>query len=88
MPNSASNYVYERGTKLVRPASIVGGLYLVGQYAAARLADMRDSVLERRAAREKYVQTGHPLPFYPLVDAHVACANDSSRTCRTSPSQS
>ncbi|KAI0294005.1 Peroxin-3 [Russula brevipes] len=80
MPNSASNYVYERGTKLVRPASIVGGLYLVGQYATARLADMRDSVLERRAAREnmrkRFQQNMQDISFtimtyMPLLSKHI-----------------
>jgi peroxin-3 len=55
MLNSISNYVYERRARLVRTAGVVGGVYLVGQYASARMADMRDRVLEQRVAREKYV---------------------------------
>jgi peroxin-3 len=55
MLNSVSNYLYERRGGFVRSAGVVGGLYLVGEYAAARVADMRDSVLEKRVARQKYV---------------------------------
>jgi Peroxin-3 len=50
-----SSYVYERRARLVRTVGVVGGLYLVGQYASARMADMSDRILEKRAAREKYV---------------------------------
>ena len=60
MLNSVSNYLYERRAGFVRSAGVAGGLYLVGQYAVARVADMRDNVLEQRAAREKYVQVGSP----------------------------
>jgi hypothetical protein len=62
MLNSVSNYLYDRRAGFVRSAGVVGGLYLVGQYAAARVADMRDSVLEQRVARGKYVQVGLPSP--------------------------
>jgi len=60
MLNSVSNYLYERRTKFARTAGVAGGLYLVSQYATARIADMRDGVLEQRAAREKYVLVGSP----------------------------
>lgn len=60
MLNSVSNYLYERRAGFVRSAGVAGGLYLVGHYAVARVADMRDNVLEQRAAREKYVQVGSP----------------------------
>jgi peroxin-3 len=55
MLDSVSNYLSERRKGFVRSAGVAGGLYLVGQYAAARVADMRDTVQERRVAREKYV---------------------------------
>jgi peroxin-3 len=55
MLTSVSNYLYERRGGFVRSVGVVGGLYLVGQYAAARIEDMRDSVLEKRVARQKYV---------------------------------
>jgi hypothetical protein len=53
--NSMSNYVYERRARIVRTVGVVGGLYLVGRYASARMADMSDHILQKRAAREKYV---------------------------------
>lgn len=68
MLDSVSNYLSERRKGFVRSASVVGGLYLVGQYAAARVADMRDNVLEQRVAREKYVQVGSLSPSFLMVD--------------------
>ena len=55
MLDSVSNYLSERRKGFVRSAGVVGGLYLVGQYAASRVTDMKDTVLEKRVAREKYV---------------------------------
>ena len=60
MLNSVSNYLYDRRTKFARTAGAAGGLYWVSQYATARIADMRDGVLEQRVAREKYVLVGSP----------------------------
>lgn len=68
MLDSVSNYLSERRKGFVRSAGVVGGLYLVGQYAAARVTDMRDSVLEKRVAREKYVQVGSFSPSFLMVD--------------------
>ncbi len=56
MLDSVSNYLSERRGWFARSAGVVGGLYLIGQHAATRVADLRDSVLEQRVAREKYVQ--------------------------------
>jgi hypothetical protein len=68
MLDSVSNYLSERRKGFIRSAGVVGGLYVVGQYAAARAADMRDSVLEQRVAREKYVQVGSLSPSFLIVD--------------------
>lgn len=68
MLDSVSNYLYERRTKFAHTAGIAGGLYLVGQYATASIANMRDTVLEQRAAREKYVLVASP-PSFVVVDA-------------------
>jgi Peroxin-3 len=70
MLNSISNYVYERRVKLVRTAGIVGGLYLLGQYASTRMADMSNRILEQRVAREKYVQTSlHTFLYLTIYSA-------------------
>jgi peroxin-3 len=69
MLDSVSNYLSERRKGFVRSAGVVGGLYLVGQYAAARVTDMRDGVLEKRVAREKYVRVGLLSPSFLMVDA-------------------
>jgi Peroxin-3 len=87
MLNSISNYVYERRVKLVRTASAVGGLYLLGQYASARMADMSNRILEQRVAREKYVQQFAHFSLFNYLFC-VACVNDFSRICRISHSQS
>jgi peroxin-3 len=68
MLDSVSNYLSERRKGFVRSAGVVGGLYLVGQYAAARVTDMRDGVLEKRVAREKYVRVGSLSPSFLMVD--------------------
>jgi peroxin-3 len=68
MLDSVSNYLSERRKGFVRSAGVVGGLYLVGQYAASRVADMRDTVLEKRVAREKYVQVCSLTPSFLMVD--------------------
>jgi peroxin-3 len=54
MLTSVTNYVYERRKRLTRVAGVVGGIYLVGRYASARIADMGDRVREERLSREKY----------------------------------
>ncbi|KAI0252869.1 Peroxin-3 [Lactifluus subvellereus] len=80
MLNSLSNYVYERRARLVRTAGVVGGVYLVGQYASARMADMRDRVQEQRVAREnmrrRFQQNMENISFtimtyMPLLSKHI-----------------
>jgi peroxin-3 len=80
MLNSVSNYLYERRGGFVRSAGVVGGLYLVGEYAAARVADMRDSVLEKRVARQnmrkRFQQNRQDISFtimtyLPLLSKHI-----------------
>ena len=48
-------YVYERRQGLLKTATVVGGLYLTGQYALDRLAEMREQVLESRKDRDMCV---------------------------------
>ncbi|KAH9985630.1 Peroxin-3 [Russula compacta] len=80
MLDSVSNYVYERRAKFTRSAAVVGGLYLVGQYATARATDMRTTVLEQRAAREnmrkRFQQNMQDISFtimtyMPLLSKHI-----------------
>ncbi|KAF8500240.1 Peroxin-3 [Russula emetica] len=80
MLDSVSNYLSERRKGFVRSAGVVGGLYLVGQYAASRAADMRDSVLEQRGAREnmrkRFQQNRQDISFtimtyMPLLSKHI-----------------
>ncbi|KAI0305299.1 Peroxin-3 [Multifurca ochricompacta] len=80
MLNSVSNYVYEKRTKLSRAAGVIGGLYLVGQYASARITDTRDRILEDRIAREnirkRFRQNMQDISFtimtyMPLLSKHI-----------------
>jgi peroxin-3 len=68
MLDSVSNYLSERRKGFVRSAAVVGGLYLVAQHGARRVADLRESVLEKRVAREKYVQVSSLSPPFLMVD--------------------
>lgn len=63
MLDSVSSYLSERRKGFVRSAGVVGGLYLLGQHGVRRVADIRESVLERRVAREKYVQVSSLTTF-------------------------
>ncbi|KAI0284632.1 Peroxin-3 [Russula aff. rugulosa BPL654] len=80
MLDSVSNYLSERRKGFIRSVGVVGGLYVVGQYAAARAADMRDSVLEQRVAREnmrkRFQQNRQDISFtimtyMPLLSKHI-----------------
>lgn len=80
MLDSVSNYLSERRKGFVRSAGVVGGLYLVGQFAATRVADIRDSVLEKRVAREnmrkRFQQNRQDISFtimtyMPLLSKHI-----------------
>jgi len=80
MLDSVSNYLSERRKGFVRSAGVVGGLYLVGQYATARVADMRATVLEKRVAREnmrkRFEQNRQDISFtimtyMPLLSKHI-----------------
>jgi len=70
MPNSVSNYFYERRATFARSAGLAGGLYLVGRYATARIADMRVNIHEQRAARDKYVRIRSSSPVFPYPIEH------------------
>lgn len=80
MLNSITNYVYERRKRITRTAGVVGGLYLVGRYASARISDMGDRVREERLAREnmrkRFRQNVQDASFtimtyLPLLSKHI-----------------
>ncbi|KAF8273684.1 Peroxin-3 [Lactarius quietus] len=80
MLTSVTNYVYERRKRLARVAGVVGGLYLVGRYASARIADMGDRVREERLSRENmrkrfrqnFQDTSFTIMTYlPLLSKHI-----------------
>ncbi len=53
MFHALGNYFHERRRGLTKAAGYVGGAYLVGRYVSERLKDVRTSILQERAAREK-----------------------------------
>ena len=53
MFESLRRYVWERRRGLATTAGFLGGLYIFGQYVFRRLDEMRDKVMQERAAREK-----------------------------------
>ncbi|KAN0136897.1 peroxisomal assembly protein PEX3 [Lactarius tabidus] len=80
MLTSVTNYVYERRKRLTRVAGVVGGIYLVGRYASARIADMGDRVREERLSREnmrkRFRQNVQDTSFtimtyLPLLSKHI-----------------
>ncbi|KAI0049914.1 hypothetical protein FA95DRAFT_1488242 [Auriscalpium vulgare] len=52
MLNSVTNFFYERRRGFAKAAGVSGGVYLVGRYVSSRLKDVRDRVVQERAARE------------------------------------
>jgi peroxin-3 len=53
MNNPLTNYFYERRRGLAKTAGIAGGVYVLSGYIKQRLEEMRDHMVEDRAAREK-----------------------------------
>jgi peroxin-3 len=47
------NYLYERRRGLAKTAGVLGGVYFASSYAAARLQDMREAMVEERNAKDK-----------------------------------
>jgi peroxin-3 len=50
---SIRDYVYDRRRGLATALGLAGGIYLLGQYVGGRLEEIRDKVIQDRAAREK-----------------------------------
>ena len=55
MFHALANYLHERRRGFSKAVGVVGGAYMVGRYVSARLEDMRVSILQERASREKCV---------------------------------
>ncbi len=54
---SIRSWIWERRRGLLTTASFLGGFYLLTQYVWGRLEEIRDKVIQDRAAKEKYVVT-------------------------------
>lgn len=53
MFHALGNYFHERRRGLTKVAGYVGGAYMIGRYVSGRLDDVRNSIIQERAAREK-----------------------------------
>ena len=53
MFNALGSYFSERRRGLSKAAGYVGGAYFIGRYVSARLEDVRNTILQERAARDK-----------------------------------
>lgn len=53
MFTSIRRYLWERRRGFATTAGFLGGLYLFGQYVFHRLDEMREKVMQERAAKEK-----------------------------------
>ncbi|KAI0061109.1 hypothetical protein BV25DRAFT_1917083 [Artomyces pyxidatus] len=85
MLNSVTNYFYERRRGFVKAAGVAGGVYLVGRYVGERLRDMRDKVVQERAAREnvrkRFQQNLQDISFtimahLPMLANHILTEMD------------
>lgn len=66
MFGSITNYFYNRRRGFAKAAGFVGGAYLVGRYVLDRLAEVRERVMQERAARDKYVAVSHVGPVLEM----------------------
>ncbi|KAI8989028.1 Peroxin-3 [Trametes punicea] len=80
MFNALGNYFGERRRGLAKAAAYVGGAYYIGRYVAARLEDVRTTILQERAAREnlrrRFDQNQQDISFtvmalLPTLGAHI-----------------
>ena len=53
MFDKVRNYVYERRKGLATAAGFAGGIYLAARYILERLEEVREQVVQEKAAREK-----------------------------------
>ncbi|EJD42092.1 Peroxin-3 [Auricularia subglabra TFB-10046 SS5] len=68
---SIRRYVYDRRRGLALTAGVVGSVYLLGRYVVARLEEIRDKVLQDRAARDnlrrRFVKNQEDMAFSVLA---------------------
>lgn len=53
MFESIGKYFYDRRRGFAKAAGFFGGAYLIGRYVLDRLEEIRERVMQERAAREK-----------------------------------
>lgn len=59
MFNALGNFLNERRRGLAKATAYVGSAYVLGRYVAARLEEVRHTMVQERVAREKYVVRVH-----------------------------
>ncbi|KAI0752605.1 Peroxin-3 [Daedaleopsis nitida] len=74
------NYFHERRRGFTKAVGYVGGAYYIGRYVSERLADVRNSILQERAAREnlrrRFEQNQQDISFtvmalLPTLGQHI-----------------
>ncbi|KZV95819.1 hypothetical protein EXIGLDRAFT_834094 [Exidia glandulosa HHB12029] len=85
---SIRKFVYDRRRGLALTAGIAGSVYLAGRYVLARLEEIRDKVMQDRAARDnlrrRFVKNQEDIAFtvlalLPPLGTHVLEAMDVER---------
>ncbi|KAI0657624.1 Peroxin-3 [Cubamyces menziesii] len=80
MFNALGSYFSERRRGLSKAAGYVGGAYFIGRYVSARLEDVRNTILQERAARDnlrrRFDQNQQDISFtvmalLPTLGAHI-----------------
>ncbi|PIL28704.1 transporter [Ganoderma sinense ZZ0214-1] len=80
MFHALGNYFHERRRGLTKVAGYVGGAYMIGRYVSERLDDVRNSILQERAAREnlrrRFEQNQQDISFtvmalLPTLGTHI-----------------
>ncbi|TFY75166.1 hypothetical protein EWM64_g8847 [Hericium alpestre] len=79
MFSAMSSYLYDRRKGLAKTAGFVGGAYLVGRYVMQRLEDVRNRVMEQRAAREtirkRFQQNMQDISFTIMAHMPILSSN-------------
>lgn len=69
MFHSVRTYVYDRRRGLCKSAAVVGGVYLVKRYISDRLEEVKNKVIQERAARDKYISIS--LSYFTFILNHL-----------------
>lgn len=55
MLDNLRKYIYDRRRGIFTTTAVMGTLYFAGNYVLQRLEEVKDAVVQTRAAKEKYI---------------------------------